>query len=681
MTRFAAEQARRRWGSIALVVTSALAAGLLVGCGGNGPDRSAPDAAAYLSRDALLDPQTCQACHQAHYADWSRSMHAYAADDPVFLAMNQRGQRETNGQLGTFCVNCHAPMAVRDNQTTDGLNLASLPQKYRGVTCFFCHSLSSVQGTHNAALTLATDLAMRGEYTDTLPNAAHAATYSTLHDRDELESAQACGSCHDIVNQTNAFIERTSCEWSHSAFNAQVSQGGQTCVQCHMVESDGTIAQVANAPVRKFHTHDFPGVDVALGASDGGASVGDGGTSAGDGATEETAVQQFLASSLHGALCVTQLGGIRVVIDPVFLGHDWPSGAAQDRRAWAEVIAYSGGNVIYQSGVVPDGSPIVGVQNDPDLWLLRDQMFDAQGNPVDMFWQGVSTRGNEIPALATFDQLDPRFYETHVVQLYPRDGATPMALPQMPDRVTMRMRLQPVGLDVLDDLVDSGDLDPSVPGAMPTFDVSFLGADGGIQSSLEWTPQSASLTYEDEFDQSIATCAATSGFNVGATKVQAQPPAAPTVCAAAEDAGVATSGDAGADATVAAADADSECAPGQYQEDDIAPGLTKIGASGALTFVVMSAAPVPPGVNYNTWVVKVLDSAGQPVTDATFTQIKTWMPLHGHPSSIVPTWTNNGDGTYTVKVYLFMPGLWQITPSVQSGTTTDSAVFTFCVGG
>ena len=50
-------------------------------------------------------------------------MHAFASRDPVFRAMNQRGQRETNGELGDFCVKCHAPMAVLDKQTTDGLNL------------------------------------------------------------------------------------------------------------------------------------------------------------------------------------------------------------------------------------------------------------------------------------------------------------------------------------------------------------------------------------------------------------------------------------------------------------------------------------------------------------------------------------------------------------------------------
>src|SRR3954452_13466818 len=85
---------------------------------------SPPEANTFLSRDDLLEPTACQGCHQDHYDEWAGSMHAYAADDPVFIAMNQRGQRETNGSLGTFCVNCHAPMAVRLGATKDGLNLA-----------------------------------------------------------------------------------------------------------------------------------------------------------------------------------------------------------------------------------------------------------------------------------------------------------------------------------------------------------------------------------------------------------------------------------------------------------------------------------------------------------------------------------------------------------------------------
>lgn len=47
-----------------------------------------------LSEEALLDPKTCQGCHQEHYAEWRASVHAYASEDPVFLALNRLGQEE-----------------------------------------------------------------------------------------------------------------------------------------------------------------------------------------------------------------------------------------------------------------------------------------------------------------------------------------------------------------------------------------------------------------------------------------------------------------------------------------------------------------------------------------------------------------------------------------------------------
>ncbi|MGA7122767.1 MAG: FixH family protein [Polyangiaceae bacterium] len=118
----------------------------------------------------------------------------------------------------------------------------------------------------------------------------------------------------------------------------------------------------------------------------------------------------------------------------------------------------------------------------------------------------------------------------------------------------------------------------------------------------------------------------------------------------------------------------------KFNPSTLEPGLTQPSSSGAFTFVLVDADS-PPRVEYNTWTVRVIDASGKPVTDATFPEIKTWMPLHGHPSSVLPTYTSNGDGTYTIKLYLFMPGLWQVTPTVQTGATTDQAVFTFCVGG
>src|SRR5262249_47395060 len=112
-------------------------------CSGGAP--SAPDDTPVSVGQVYdaLDPGSCRPCHADHVRAWSGSMHAYASDDPVFRAMNARGQRETGGALGAFCVACHAPVAAARKATTDGANLSALPQKIRGVTCVACHAASA----------------------------------------------------------------------------------------------------------------------------------------------------------------------------------------------------------------------------------------------------------------------------------------------------------------------------------------------------------------------------------------------------------------------------------------------------------------------------------------------------------------------------------------------------------
>jgi len=483
---------RGTWALASLGVVALIAGVVPLGCGHS----AGPSTPTYLDRDTLLDPQTCGTCHADHYKDWVGSMHAYASDDPVFQAMNARGQRETGGQLGSFCVQCHAPMALEEGATTDGTNLGSVPQKLKGVTCFFCHTIGAVTGSHNAAVTLSGDLVMRGEYTNPVANNGHASAYAVLQDRDHIESASMCGACHDIAAPPGAAIERTYAEWQSSIFAD--TDGGETCGQCHMNQSTSPkpIAQAPNVGPRLYHAHDFPAVDVALT------------TGFPNAAAEQQSVLTFLQTTLQAALCVTQQGGVRVIVDNVSAGHFFPSGASQDRRAWAEVIAYQGGQMFYESGVVPDGTPVVSVQNDPDLWLLRDCMFDATNKQVDMFWLAATTEGNELTMPVTTDKTDPRYFQTHIYQRFPRALNTP--LPQMPDQVTVRFRLQTIGLDVLNDLVSSQDLDASVAAAIPTFDVTPL---------LTWTAAEATmegLTYEE--DGEPVTCVSATGFNVAADK-------------------------------------------------------------------------------------------------------------------------------------------------------------------
>ncbi len=164
-----------------------LAAALVVAAAacGNGDDANAsrdlvPTGAAMGDASAAVpvdrdDPILCKECHSSHYAEWSLSMHAFAGDDPVFRAMNARGQRETGGALGDFCVRCHAPVALARGATTDGTNLADLSSELRGVTCVACHTADVPDGS---ALDLTDDGVMRGPIADPVVSPAHASEYS-----------------------------------------------------------------------------------------------------------------------------------------------------------------------------------------------------------------------------------------------------------------------------------------------------------------------------------------------------------------------------------------------------------------------------------------------------------------------------------------------------------------------
>ncbi|HVU51125.1 MAG TPA: multiheme c-type cytochrome [Polyangia bacterium] len=444
-----------------LVAAAAALAGaaLPAACGSTAP-------AALLTRDQVQDPEVCQSCHPTQYAQWSGSMHAYASQDPVFRAMNKRGQRETNGALGDFCVKCHAPVAVQQNLTKDGLDLDSLPPPaQRGVTCYFCHSTVSADGVHDDPLSLAADgESLFGPFSDPLPGTPHKVSHSNLLDGLRAESAAACGSCHDIVNSHGAAIERTYQEWQATRF--AVPPQGQTCAACHMSEQAGVPA--ATTGTHTLHDHSLAGVDQAL-------------TPFPNADAQKDAVQATIDPTLLPAVCWNPVAGaIEVDLDNAGAGHGFPSGASQDRRVWVEVTAFAGGQVIYQSGVPPAGQTVE-TAPDPDLWMIRDCLFGVDGKPVNMFWDAADYTSNQVPGAVTLVVTDPSSYtRSHVKNVYPGGGAR---LPATPDRITIAVRMKAIGDDVLGDLVASGDLDPSFLGQIPTLTPQ--------SGTLEWTMDTA----------------------------------------------------------------------------------------------------------------------------------------------------------------------------------------------
>ncbi len=424
-----------------------------------GEEVSAPDT--FLTVEQLMDPESCKECHAEHYREWSGSMHAYASDDPIFVAMNARGQRETGGALGDFCVGCHAPMAVRTGATTDGLNLSELPRHLQGITCYFCHNVVAVEGTHNNPLTLANDGIMRGGIKNPVPNTAHASAYSPLMDREELASADACGSCHDIVNDAGVELERTYKEWTETLFSNEAVEERLTCGGCHMDGRRGLAADAPGVFLRRIHSHAMPGVDLAL-------------TPFPEREEQRRLVQRSLDTTLLARMCVEPSDGgaiVRIELENVAAGHSFPSGATQDRRAWVELIATAQEQEVFTSGVIAEGQPLTSL-DDPNLWQFRDYIFNDEGEEVHMFWEATSSVSELIPGPSKLHDPDAE-EEDHVSREYRLDA--------LPDRVTMRVRLRPMGLDILDELIASGDLDPAIRDEIPTFDL--------LATVLTWTPE------------------------------------------------------------------------------------------------------------------------------------------------------------------------------------------------
>lgn len=117
--------------------------------------------------------------------------------------------------------------------------------------------------------------------------------------------------------------------------------------------------------------------------------------------------------------------------------------------------------------------------------------------------------------------------------------------------------------------------------------------------------------------------------------------------------------------------------------DTFTVGLEKAGVNGAVDFKLMSIDPAPAVRGNNTWIVQlnsmVSGVVGSPMDGATISA-SPFMPAHQHGSPITPTISATGTpGEYMITpINLWMPGVWQTTLTVTSGTA-DRTVYSFCV--
>jgi hypothetical protein len=91
-------------------------------------------------------------------------------------------------------------------------------------------------------------------------------------------------------------------------------------------------------------------------------------------------------------------------------------------------------------------------------------MYRADGQPTHNFWEVAPSAQHPsgYEALTLPFAIEPNIPHSLSARFV-------VARFREIQRMTVRMRMRPIGVDVLQDLVDTGDLDPSVVASMPTF--------------------------------------------------------------------------------------------------------------------------------------------------------------------------------------------------------------------
>jgi hypothetical protein len=191
---------------------------------------------------------------------------------------------------------------------------------------------------------------------------------------------------------------------------------------------------------------------------------------------QRAAIDRDLKGVVAAKLCVLPTDEITVRLDNIGAGHMFPSGAAHDRRAWVELVAYGDNDVIlFKSGVVPADKDPEEI-NDRNMAQLWDRTYKADNSAAKFFWDIERFDTRLLKPAVTLDSTDPRFDHATTFR-YPVSGIRTQIR-----RITMVVKLRPIPLALIDELKGDG-LSPSLRSMVPTLELS--------ATKLTWTPASA----------------------------------------------------------------------------------------------------------------------------------------------------------------------------------------------
>ena len=187
-----------------------------------------------VNQKGFTSSTVCKECHSEIFKSWSNSMHASSVSDSVFEASYLKAIKDKGEDARKFCLSCHSPTT----RITGDYYIKSAVAA-EGVTCSFCHTITSVDmGSNQPKITNQAGDIIRGPLMD-VKSTSHNIEGSQLHLKSEL-----CAGCHELKGENGVPILSTYSEWKESSYMKRDIQ----CQNCHMPELFGV--PIVNSDVK-----------------------------------------------------------------------------------------------------------------------------------------------------------------------------------------------------------------------------------------------------------------------------------------------------------------------------------------------------------------------------------------------------------------------------------------------
>jgi len=316
---------KTRWIAVGLLLLGALTIAWAAGKAGDA-------ALGTLSYDDFEPDEVCAECHvdiarQHQQAMMSRSYtHHWDEIEYFELALPHALKVEKVAGIKAGCIGCHAPIAflagdIPPKRPAEGT------RANEGVSCDLCHSIVGFEGDvpFNFNFIVEPGEAKQGTRPG-VESPGHEIAVNPF-----LGTAEFCGTCHNEKDPWGLWVKATHLEWQDSP----QAKAGIHCQDCHMPPAAGNSAPDTGGT-------DHPDVRQHLfhGAHDSGKLAG------------------AVEVRIHPSQLEVKPGGRLVLTATVVnakAGHMIPSGSAEERVVWLDVVATDAAGTSYHLAVDPKG--------------------------------------------------------------------------------------------------------------------------------------------------------------------------------------------------------------------------------------------------------------------------------------------------------------------------------------